>query len=331
MELVWYRMLTPILGGTTFTFGMILAVALLGISIGRAMYPLVVRRRRPDLRLLTLTLAGKALAIAIPFGLGDRLAVLAWILLPLASYGFAGQVFGWFVVTMIVVFPAAAMSGLQFPVLIALAGEGSENLGLQMGRTVGYNTAARSWAHLRRLWSDDGAHGPRRLETGRHGACALRTGACRGRFRRTRLFRPSVLPLCMALAAAGCLMALGPTAVWRHTGIGAGQSLSIDQLAERFAGLDERHAPQHPVGSRWPRIECRHQLQPWSWIYRERQKRWQRSDRCGDAGDARHTRRPSASKGYERFGHRSGHRRIGWVAGASSRPSSTWTSWKLSR
>jgi ubiquinol-cytochrome c reductase iron-sulfur subunit len=34
MELVWYRMLAPLLGGTTFTFGLILAIALLGIGLG---------------------------------------------------------------------------------------------------------------------------------------------------------------------------------------------------------------------------------------------------------------------------------------------------------
>ncbi len=34
LELVWYRMLGPILGGTTFTFGLILCIALLGIGVG---------------------------------------------------------------------------------------------------------------------------------------------------------------------------------------------------------------------------------------------------------------------------------------------------------
>jgi len=34
MELVWYRMLGPLLGGTVFTFGIILAVALFGIGVG---------------------------------------------------------------------------------------------------------------------------------------------------------------------------------------------------------------------------------------------------------------------------------------------------------
>ena len=40
MELVWYRILSPILGGSTFTFGLILAVALLGIGLGGAAYAL---------------------------------------------------------------------------------------------------------------------------------------------------------------------------------------------------------------------------------------------------------------------------------------------------
>jgi spermidine synthase len=38
MEMVWYRMLTPLLGGTTFMFGLVLAIALLGIGAGGAAY-----------------------------------------------------------------------------------------------------------------------------------------------------------------------------------------------------------------------------------------------------------------------------------------------------
>ena len=38
MELVWARMLTPLLGGTVFTFSLILAVALAGIGIGGLLY-----------------------------------------------------------------------------------------------------------------------------------------------------------------------------------------------------------------------------------------------------------------------------------------------------
>ena len=48
MELIWYRMLCPILGGTTFTFGLILAVALTGIALGGAAYSLFVSHPPAD-------------------------------------------------------------------------------------------------------------------------------------------------------------------------------------------------------------------------------------------------------------------------------------------
>ena len=77
MELVWYRMLGPILGGTTFTFGLILAVALAGIGLGGAAYALFFRRAPVSLHGLALTCVLEACCIAIPFALGDRLAILA--------------------------------------------------------------------------------------------------------------------------------------------------------------------------------------------------------------------------------------------------------------
>src|SRR4029077_7743369 len=38
MEIVWYRMLAPLLGGSTFSFGIILGIALLGIGLGGVTY-----------------------------------------------------------------------------------------------------------------------------------------------------------------------------------------------------------------------------------------------------------------------------------------------------
>ena len=77
LELVWYRMLAPILGGTTFTFGLILCVALLGIGVGGAAYHFVFRWLRPSWSVLALTCAAEAALAALPFALGDRLALLA--------------------------------------------------------------------------------------------------------------------------------------------------------------------------------------------------------------------------------------------------------------
>jgi predicted membrane-bound spermidine synthase len=55
MELVWYRLLAPLLGGSVFTFGLVLAVALVGIGIGGQFYTLtagVGRRRSRVLHLM---------------------------------------------------------------------------------------------------------------------------------------------------------------------------------------------------------------------------------------------------------------------------------------
>ena len=73
--MVWYRMLGPILGGTTFTFGLILTVALLGIGLGGAAYSLLFRRLRPTLCGFAVTCGLEAVAIALAFALGDGLAL----------------------------------------------------------------------------------------------------------------------------------------------------------------------------------------------------------------------------------------------------------------
>jgi spermidine synthase len=218
-------MLGPILGGTTFTFGLILAVALGGIGVGGALYPVIFRDRRPDLHWLALTLALEALAIAVPFALGDRLAVLAWVLGPLVSYGFVGQVFAWLLIAMIVVFPAAVISGVQFPLVIALIGQGSRNVGQQVGRAFAYSTFGSIVGSLA------GGFGLMTLLTA-PGVwkltvlllAAVATALLLLDFRRAPRFGRLVGPMGAAIAALGCLFATGPTAVWRHSGIGAGRA-----------------------------------------------------------------------------------------------------------
>jgi len=71
MELVWFRMLGPLLGGTTFSFGLILAVALFGIGVGGAAYTWVFFRSPPTPRSLALICGLETLGIAVPFALGD--------------------------------------------------------------------------------------------------------------------------------------------------------------------------------------------------------------------------------------------------------------------
>jgi hypothetical protein len=144
MELVWYRMLSPILGGSTFTFGLILIVALLGIGIGGGVYSLRSAHRRVHLRGFALTCAIEALFLAIPYALGDKLAVLALMLRPLGSVGFAAQVFGWAIVACIVVLPASIVAGYQFPMLIGLLGEGRTGVARHTGLAYAANTVGAS-------------------------------------------------------------------------------------------------------------------------------------------------------------------------------------------
>src|SRR5262249_52739907 len=80
MEIVWYRMLCSILGASTFTFGVILAVALLGIGLGGLVYAMCFGGRQITLSTFAFVSALEALCIAFPFALGDRIALIALLL-----------------------------------------------------------------------------------------------------------------------------------------------------------------------------------------------------------------------------------------------------------
>jgi spermidine synthase len=221
MELVWYRMLGPILGGTVFTFGLILAVALAGIGLGGACYPLL-RRGRPATRAaFALSCLLEAAGLALPFALGDRVALLALFLRPLGGMGFVGLVAGWTVVACLVVLPAAFVAGVQFPLLIALLGQGQRDVGRHVGLATAWNTAgaiAGALAGGFGLLPVLGATGCWRLAAGLLavlGLAAVRPERGRG----SRRVAAPALAGVVALA----LGATGPTAVWRHTPIGAGR------------------------------------------------------------------------------------------------------------
>ncbi|HUE71630.1 MAG TPA: fused MFS/spermidine synthase, partial [Pirellulaceae bacterium] len=206
---------------TTFTFGLILAVALAGIGIGGAMYPWLFGRRRPTLYDLALSCAGEGLALAIPFALGDRLAVLAVVLSDMSSFGFYGQVLAWTIVTAIIVFPAAVISGIQFPLLIALLGEGERDVGKQVGYAFAWNTVGAVSGSLA------GGFGllPLLSAIGAWSVAVVLLAALAGvvaaaAYRQTPWLWRLSGAVAVSLAAIACLIAVGPTAVWRHSGIG---------------------------------------------------------------------------------------------------------------
>jgi spermidine synthase len=225
MELVWYRMLGPLLGGSVFTFGLILAVALAGIGLGGLIYALTSRDRPATLEGFATTCLLESLAIAATFALGDRLAFLTMVLVPLRAGGFAASVFGWTVVTAIVVLPAALISGYQFPMLIALLGRARDRIGRQIGQTYAANTIG---AILGSLAGGFGllpwlsAPGAWRLVS----VVLLLLGAAAVVRTARHAGWPKLAPhAAVAVVVILCVSAIGPTAAWRHSGIGAGRAV----------------------------------------------------------------------------------------------------------
>ncbi|HEX2834093.1 MAG TPA: fused MFS/spermidine synthase [Thermoanaerobaculia bacterium] len=225
MELVWYRMLAPLLGGTTFTFGLILAIALLGIGAGGLFYALR-ENREATIGAFALSCALEALFLALPFAWGDGLAMMAMLIRPVGGgLGFPGYVIGWTIVTFIVVFPAAFIAGLQFPLLISLLGRGRESVARDIGLTYAWNTAgsiagsiAGGFGALPLL----SAPGTWRLSVW---VLVVVTGGAIGvALARTRLSWKAAVAVLVAACAIVATRATGPTAAWRHTPIGAGRA-----------------------------------------------------------------------------------------------------------
>jgi spermidine synthase len=246
MELVWYRMLGPLLGGSSYTFGLILAVALLGIGLGGLLYGAGERQRRPTMLSFAATCSLEALLIALPFAAGDWVAVLAALLHPLASSGFPSLVAGWAVVAVLVVLPPAIVAGYQFPLLIALLGSGRRRIGREVGVTYAANTLG---AILGSIAGGFGlipaltAQGVWRLVTllllalaAVAVAAGLRSGAPR---------RRAVVPVAAGILGLLCCAATGPTAFWRHSPIGAGRMKIADwngpnDIRDQIAGARGR-------------------------------------------------------------------------------------------
>jgi spermidine synthase len=247
MELVWYRMLGPLLGGSVFTFGLILAVALVGIGIGGLLYSLIGVSRPASLAGLATSCLLEAAAVGVAFALGDRIAVLALVLLPLGQATFGALVAGWTIVAAIVVLPAALISGYQFPQLIALFGRGREDVGRQVGLAYAANTLGAIAGSLAGgflvlpVLSTPGAW--------RFAALSLATLGIAAAVLAVRVMRvgPSfsssatantpdlkvgpaaawkslIAPAAIAIVTLLLLTATGPTAVWRHSGIASGTS-----------------------------------------------------------------------------------------------------------
>ncbi len=235
LELAWYRMLAPLLGGSTYTFGLILAVALFGVGAGGLFYARRRGGREPTLAAFALTCALEAVAVAIPYALGDSLALLALVLRPLGTAGLWGHALGWTVVTAVCVLPAAVVAGYQFPLLIALLGRGREGVARHVGLAYGWNTGGAiagsllggflllPWLTAPGTWRAAVAL------LGVLGMAALVFDA-----RDNPRPRAALAPGLFVLVAFGAIVfPEGPTAVWRHSPIGVGRADDVTAMRTR--------------------------------------------------------------------------------------------------
>lgn len=238
MELVWYRMLGPVLGGSVYTFGLILATALAGIGIGGALHPVLFRKRAPSVWYLAATCLLEALAFMVPYALGDYIPLLASQTRSIDIFGFWGLVTSWSVITFIVVFPASIIAGIQFPLLISLLGKGDKNIGRQTGLTYACNTGGSilgslaggfglmPWLTAPGCWRLSGGLvtllGVVLIVYALHKMFKERNF----RFKYSRVFIFAII----VVVTIACFTALGPTAAWRHSAIGSGRVQSFSSI-----------------------------------------------------------------------------------------------------
>ena len=240
MELVWYRMLAPLLGGSSYSFGLILVVALLGIGGGAAAYGRRGSSRRPSIFGFATTCALEAALIGIPYWVGDDLAAVTLVLRSLEVFEFGGLILGWARVTMCVVLPPALISGYQFPLLVGLLGSGRERVASQVGATHMCNTVGAILGSLLSGFGLLAALGTTPLWVAMVVALlTLATGAfVLAVVRRERGGAQRGWVLILLGVATSSIFAEGPTSAWRHSPIGAGRVskkvLGSQQLFENF-------------------------------------------------------------------------------------------------
>lgn len=230
-ELVWFRMLVPLLGASVYAFGLILTIALFGIGAGGVLYAVAgrvaERERFVSLRCFAQVSALQGLAMGLPFALGDRIVVLAYHATALQVLGFPWQILGWSVTACVLVLAPSIIAGFQFPLIVALLGGGGRDVGRQLGNSYAWNTAGAITGSL--------AGGFFLLPALSAPGCwvlvavlmiAMAAAALileqRRKDRRSWGLGFAVPVACIGITSL-CFGATGPTSAWRHVPVGYGR------------------------------------------------------------------------------------------------------------
>lgn len=232
-ELVWFRMLAPLLGSSVYGFGLILALALAGIGLGGLLYRAAWASRSGAVSLASLAqvTAWQALFLVIPWALGDRIALFAIDLSQWRASGFFGQVCSWTLISSLLVLVPALIAGVQFPLLVGLLGSGTRDAGRHTGNayaanTLGAITGSLAGGFLLLPWLT--APGAWRLVVVL--TLLLSLSAAMQAARRGWLLLITLWTSILCLM----IMPMGPTAAWRHKAIGYGR---VEPLPDSVNGL----------------------------------------------------------------------------------------------
>jgi spermidine synthase len=237
LELVWFRLAIPIVGGTTYSLGLVLAMALFGIGAGGALYALA-PPKKPALSHFAILIGLEGALALFAFALGDGLAHGVNRLMLLPGHSFLRDLGAWSLFCSVVVVPPAVVAGYQFPLLVGLLGRADQEVGRQVGLLYAANTLGSIVGSLLTGFFLLPLVGAEWLWIGvalflwAWGlAMALKSGGTAARW------GLAALGLCIGIAA----LAPGPTVFWRSSGIGVRRAtLAYEDPNLRREGISEK-------------------------------------------------------------------------------------------
>ncbi len=139
LQVAWIRLLIQVTGSTVYTFGLMLAVFIVGIGLGSQ----IATRVLPRIRNVVFAFAGVELIAAayslIPVGYFDQLPLL-FVHLSQDVEGFADLLFVKAAINLVLLFVPTLMFGAAFPLVAAAWAEKAEHSGGDVGLVYSTNT-----------------------------------------------------------------------------------------------------------------------------------------------------------------------------------------------
>ena len=140
-EIAWTRILSLVLGPTTYAFAAALAAVIVGVAAGSAFGAIVVGRTRRPAAWLTLALAVAAITATWTYSIaGTRVPLLVAQQVAASSTSFDQLLRDGTMLTAALILPTAACLGAAFPLALAMVSDASKAAAGQFGLVYAINT-----------------------------------------------------------------------------------------------------------------------------------------------------------------------------------------------